>query len=47
MHGSGGVTSSDDSLQSDRSGFSVLAEQLDTEVIENMINFWIEDWAIE
>jgi hypothetical protein len=47
MHGSGGVTSSDDSLQTDRSGFSVLAEQLDTEIIENMIDFWIEDWAIE
>lgn len=47
MHDSGGVTSSDDSLQSDRSGFSVLAQQLDPEVVENMVDFWAEDWAIE
>jgi len=46
-HDSGVITSSDDSLQSDRSEFSVLAEQLDSGVIENMVDFWAEDWAIE
>lgn len=46
-HDSGGLTSSDDSLQAERSGFSMLAEQLDAEVIENMVDFWSEDWAIE
>lgn len=47
MHGSVGVISSDDSLQSDQSGFSVLAQQLDAEVVESMVDFWAEDWAIE
>jgi len=47
LHDSGGITSSDDSLQSDLSGFSVLAEQLDFGFIDNMVDFWAEDWAIE
>jgi hypothetical protein len=47
IHDSGGVSSSDDSMQSDWCGFSVLAEQLDTEVIKAMVDFWVEDYEVE
>jgi hypothetical protein len=47
VHDSGGVTSSDDSLLSDRYGFTVLKEQLDTEVIKSMVDFWVGDWSVD
>ncbi|KAI4833671.1 hypothetical protein E4T44_09295 [Aureobasidium sp. EXF-8845] len=47
VHDSGGVTSSDDSLRSDRYGFTVLEEQLDTKVIESMVDFWAGDWSVD
>jgi hypothetical protein len=46
-HDSGGLASSDDSMQSDWGGFSVLAEQLDAEVIKAMVDFWVEDYEVE
>ncbi|THX40120.1 hypothetical protein D6D10_03733 [Aureobasidium pullulans] len=42
-----GLFSSDDVLQSSRSAFGVLTGQVDKNVIESMIEFWVEDWAIE
>jgi len=45
MDGSGGVASSEDSLQSERSGFGVLAEQLDAETVKDIIDFWIDDYT--
>jgi hypothetical protein len=47
VHDSGGITSSDDSLRSDRYGFTVLKEQLDTEVIKSMVDFWVGDWSVD
>ncbi|CAD0092779.1 unnamed protein product [Aureobasidium vineae] len=47
LHDSGEIASSDDSLQSHQSPFGVLAEQLDKDIVESMIEFWLEDWAIE
>jgi hypothetical protein len=47
VHDSGGVTSSDDSLRSDQYGFNVLEEQLDTKVVESMVEFWAGDWGVD
>lgn len=47
VHDSGSVTSSDDSLRSDWYGFNVLEEQLDTEVVESMVEFWAGDWGVD
>ncbi|KAI4719110.1 hypothetical protein E4T48_04645 [Aureobasidium sp. EXF-10727] len=44
---SGEIASSDDSLQSHESPFSVLAEQLNKDIVESMIEFWTGDWALD
>lgn len=47
LHNFRDVASSDDSLQSHLDPFSVLEEQLGPEIVGNMIDFWVTEWAIE
>lgn len=47
LHDFGGVASSDDSLQSHPGPSSMLEEQLGPEVVANMVDFWVTEWAIE
>jgi hypothetical protein len=46
VHDSGGVTSSDNFLKSDR-GFTVLEQQLHPDIIQNMVEFWAGDWGVD
>ncbi|KAG9993203.1 hypothetical protein KCU78_g19006, partial [Aureobasidium melanogenum] len=46
-HDCGVVASSDDSLQSHLGPFSVLKEQSGPEIVANMLDFWVTEWAIE
>jgi hypothetical protein len=49
-HNSESLPSSEDaaqSIQSTRTAFDILMEQLDGHVVENMIDFWADDWAVE
>lgn len=47
LHDFGDAASSDDSLQSHPSPFRVLEEQLGHEIVANMVDFWVTEWAIE
>ncbi|KAG9832879.1 hypothetical protein KCU98_g15655, partial [Aureobasidium melanogenum] len=47
LHDFRGAASSDGSLQSDSGPFSVLEEQLGSEIVANMVDFWVTEWAIE
>ncbi|KAK6004111.1 hypothetical protein QM012_008961 [Aureobasidium pullulans] len=47
LHDSGEFSWSDDSTQSHPGQFKVLDEQLGPEIVGNMIDFWIMEWAIE
>lgn len=46
-HDFGHVASSEDSLQSHEDQFGVLEEQLGPEIVGNMTDFWVTEWAIE
>ncbi|KAG9688050.1 hypothetical protein KCU95_g14498, partial [Aureobasidium melanogenum] len=43
----GDVVSSDDSLHSLPGSFNVLEGQVDPEIVANMVDFWVMEWAIE
>ncbi|KAG9590358.1 hypothetical protein KCU77_g9810, partial [Aureobasidium melanogenum] len=47
LHDFRGAASSDDALQSHPGPFSVLEQRLGLDILANMVDFWVTEWAIE